>query len=407
MGPMRSLTTFLVPGGLVILAGLILVHPGLLPNFTQRFVDVYPLVVLGVGTVLGWYFNRCRVVFGLLILAVVDVTLRRFGAAYALQDDLAHFVFNALAVLIPLNLAGYALLKERGMFTPHGVARLALIVAQVLMVELIVRLGWQGPREWLTYSFLDGRLTAWTAVPQTALAAFVLAVLVLGVRCVVGQDPIEVGFLATLVTVFLALHGMRWEWAPTTSLATVALTLIWGVLKTTYRMAYHDELTGLPGRRALNEDLLRVGSRYAVAMVDVDHFKRFNDLFGHEVGDQALRMVAAKLSRIGGGGKAFRYGGEEFVVLFAHTRAAEAVSHLEAVRRDISASPFILRGQGRPRKKPATSKPPTGPRVHATVTISIGIAEPDDRKKVPQLVLRAADKALYRAKSAGRNRLMV
>ena len=64
-------------------------------------------------------------------------------------------------------------------------------------------------------------------------------------------------------------------------------------------MAYHDELTGLPGRRALNEALLRVGSRYAVAMVDVDHFKHFNDAYGHEVGDQVLRMVAAQLDRGG------------------------------------------------------------------------------------------------------------
>jgi diguanylate cyclase (GGDEF)-like protein len=151
--------------------------------------------------------------------------------------------------------------------------------------------------------------------------------------------------------------------------------------------------------------LLQVGSRYAVAMVDVDHFKRFNDLFGHEVGDQALRMVAAKLSRVEGGGRAFRYGGEEFVVLFARTAAAEAVPHMEAVRRSISASCFVLRGPGRPRRKPTTPKPPTGPRVAVSLSISIGIAEPDG-KRSPQQVLKAADKALYRAKSAGRNRLM-
>ena len=76
-------------------------------------------------------------------------------------------------------------------------------------------------------------------------------------------------------------------------------------------MAYHDELTGLPGRRALNEALLRVGSRYAVAMVDVDHFKHFNDAYGHEVGDQVLRMVAAQLDRGGGGGFSLHRGAPE------------------------------------------------------------------------------------------------
>ena len=174
-------------------------------------------------------------------------------------------------------------------------------------------------------------------------------------------------------------------------------------------MAYYDELTGLPGRRALNEALLRVGSRYAVAMVDVDHFKRLNDVFGHDVGDQALRMVAGRLSGITGGGKPFRYGGEEFVVLFARASAAEALPHLEAARRAIADASFILRGPRRPRKKPATPRTPRGPQVTVALTVSIGLAEPDQRKgnASPQQVLRAADKALYRAKGAGRNRLMV
>jgi len=184
---------------------------------------------------------------------------------------------------------------------------------------------------------------------------------------------------------------------------------MWSLLETTYRMAYYDELTGLPGRRALTEALLEVGSRYAVAMVDVDHFKRFNDLFGHDVGDQALRMVAAKLSGVTGGGKAFRYGGEEFAVLFPRTSAAEAVPHLEAARRAVAASAFVVRSPGRPRTKPATPKRSGGPRVAVSLTISIGVAEPNERKGLsdPQQVLRAADKAVYRAKGAGRNRLMV
>src|SRR2546422_4854379 len=68
-------------------------------------------------------------------------------------------------------------------------------------------------------------------------------------------------------------------------------------------------LTGLPGRRALDEALVRLGGRYAIAMVDIDHFKRFNDEHGHDAGDQLLRMLATKLSQIEGGGRPLRYGG--------------------------------------------------------------------------------------------------
>ena len=171
-------------------------------------------------------------------------------------------------------------------------------------------------------------------------------------------------------------------------------------------MAYHDDLTGLPGRRAMNEALLQLGSRYAMAMVDVDRFKRFNDTYGHDVGDQVLRMVASRLGVVSGGGKAFRYGGEEFSVIFPNKSTEEAAPHLEALRRAVAASRFVVRSSKRPRKKPPTPKPSVASRKEVSVTVSIGVADRADRGTGPQQVLKAADKALYRAKSAGRNRVM-
>ena len=94
------------------------------------------------------------------------------------------------------------------------------------------------------------------------------------------------------------------------------LTLGLSVMETSYAMAFRDELTDLPARRALMRDLEGMGRLYAAAMVDVDHFKRFNDRYGHDVGDQVLRMVAAKLAKAPGGGRAYRYGGEEFALLY-------------------------------------------------------------------------------------------
>lgn len=409
MAPARSLTTLFLPGGLLTLTSLFLFRPGILPDGVQSYLHVYPYLVFGVGVVLGWYFNRSRVVFALLILALAGLALRRVGENCAGIDGAGRFLFVAVATLLPLNLTAFAVLKERGVFTARGLSRVVLIAAQVLAVDLTIRLEWIAPCEWLTYTYLDAWLATWTPLPQLSLAVFGFAATVLAMRCVLRRDPMETGFLWALILAVAALQGIHWGWTPSSFLTTGGLALIWALVETTYRMAYYDELTGLPGRRALNEALLQVGSRYTVAMVDVDHFKRFNDVFGHDVGDQALRMVAGRLSTITGGGKAFRYGGEEFVVLFARASAAEAVPHLEATRRAIADSPFVLRGPRRPRKKPATPKPPSGPQVSVSLTISIGLAEPDQRKgKVnPQQVLRAADKALYRAKSAGRNRLMV
>jgi diguanylate cyclase (GGDEF)-like protein len=396
----------LLPGGTALLAALVFLRPGVLPDAMRPYVNTYPYAVLGVGVFLGWYFNRSRVVFALLLLALADAALLRFGVGKSTGEGVGRTVFDALSVLLPLNLAAYAMLDERGLLTIRGLRRLVLIPTQVVAVLLIVLLDWQGPAAWLEHPFVDVRLTAWTVLPQTALATFGATGILLTGRCMLRSSAIEAGFLWTLVSTFVALHGIRLGWLPTNFLATGGLALIGGLVETSYRMAYHDDLTELPGRRAMNEALLQLGSRYAMAMVDVDHFKRFNDTYGHDVGDQVLRMVASRLGGVSGGGKAFRYGGEEFSVIFPNKSTEEAAPHLEALRRAVAASRFAVRSSGRPRKKPSTPKPSVASRKEVSVTVSIGVADRDDRETDPQQVLKAADKALYRAKSAGRNRVM-
>jgi diguanylate cyclase (GGDEF)-like protein len=180
------------------------------------------------------------------------------------------------------------------------------------------------------------------------------------------------------------------------------LILLFAVLEHGYEVAYRDALTGLPSRRALNELLLQLASHYAIAMCDVDHFKEFNDTYGHDAGDQVLKMVASKLSEVPGGGRAFRYGGEEFTVVFPGRSAAEVQPLVESVREAIAASGFTLRGPDRPEKK-IDEKPESKPRESVTITISIGVAEHSKKRSTPELVLEAADHALYRAKASGRN----
>jgi diguanylate cyclase (GGDEF)-like protein len=403
----KTLTRLLVPGGPIVLAALAVFRPGALPDAAEPYVRAFPVVVLGVGVFLGWYFNRSRVVFALLLLSVADWVLRHGGGWSSAGGDAGRPAFAAVAALLPLNLALYASLAERGLLTPRGLARLLLILGQLVAAGLILQIDPQSLGGWLDYQFADAWLTAWTDVPQIPLAAFAGTFVLLAVRTIRRRSPIEAGFFWAVVATFGALHGLSRGWNPTSALATGGAVLIGALVQTAYRMAYHDELTGLPGRRALNEALLRMGSRYAVAMVDVDHFKRFNDTHGHDVGDQVLRMVAAKLDRVGGGGRSFRYGGEEFAILFPSASAAEAFPHIETLRKMIEATRFALRGPGRPRKKPATARPRPTSRKEISVTVSIGLAERDGRKTEPRQVLAAADKALYRAKGAGRNRVMV
>jgi diguanylate cyclase (GGDEF)-like protein len=118
-------------------------------------------------------------------------------------------------------------------------------------------------------------------------------------------------------------------------------------------------------------------------------------------------MVASKLEGVSGGGKAFRFGGEEFAVVFPGQSAEDAIPRLESLRKAVQASCFVLRGPDRPRKKPDTPRSRGVPQSAVVVTVSIGVAERSERNAKPDQVIKAADKALYRAKDAGRNQVSV
>jgi GGDEF domain-containing protein len=144
-----------------------------------------------------------------------------------------------------------------------------------------------------------------------------------------------------------------------------------------------------------------------IAMADVDHFKGFNDTHGHDIGDQVLKLVAARLAEAGGGGEAFRYGGEEFCLLFRDKTLKEAQPYLEHTRAAVERYKMAIRSDERPRHQETgiRRRGDSVPTKILSVTISIGGAEPDAERQPPMQVLKAADEALYRAKKGGRNRV--
>jgi GGDEF domain-containing protein len=138
------------------------------------------------------------------------------------------------------------------------------------------------------------------------------------------------------------------QWLPLSLLLTViALFFLITVLIDSYFLAYRDELTGLPSRRALFNLSLSLGRKYSLAMVDIDHFKKFNDTYGHDVGDQVLKLVAAKLAQVTGGGKAFRYGGEEFTIVFPSKDIKRVLPHLDSIRQAVADYEIVLREEKR------------------------------------------------------------
>jgi diguanylate cyclase (GGDEF)-like protein len=209
---------------------------------------------------------------------------------------------------------------------------------------------------------------------------------------------VESSLLWAMISSFVALRLGVSNHLSGIFFATGELAILVALIETSYSMAYLDELTQLPSRRALNEALMKLPETYTVAMLDVDHFKKFNDSYGHESGDQALRLVASRLARIAGGGKAYRYGGEEFAVLFPGKPSDEVYVYLDRMRKIIEQSTFTVRGTERRGKRRVR-----GGKKQTNVTVSIGVASTSADQFTASEVLRIADQALYKAKAKGRN----
>ncbi len=161
--------------------------------------------------------------------------------------------------------------------------------------------------------------------------------------------------------------------------------------------AVTDALTGLPNRKAFDDAVQKAweaasltGGTLAVAMIDIDHFKRFNDTWGHQTGDRVLKFVAGAVGLAAAAPRfAGRYGGEEFGVIFTDETRESAMACLEAVRVEIAGA--VLRRR-------------TGDQDLGSLTISAGLALLRAGEG-PEALLDRADKALYTAKAGGRNRV--
>jgi len=392
---LRSLLLLLVPGVLT-LAALYLHLQVKVPEAWQGLLSLFPYPAVAAGLFLGWRFNRTRVLWVIALLLLVERGLALttpFGREY---------IMSVAPLVVPVNLVLFSWWSERGLITLHGLLRLAILVIQIIALALL-------------YIYSAGDLIALLARPllfnswldqlpftQISLLVIILSQIALLARFCKKREALE-GSFCWVLPAFVA--GL---WEPATfafwgGVAAFLLTI--ALIESSFKMAFNDELTGLPARRAMNEFLLKVGRHYTIAMVDIAHFKKVNDTYGHDVGDQVLRMVATCLRRVTGGGRAYRYGGEEFTIIFPSKGLERALPHLEMLRETIAGSGFVVRGKKRPKQKPDAPVKKAEGKTQLHVTVSIGVTSRDDKNTTPGQLIKAADQALYKAKKAGRNKV--
>jgi len=401
----RAIGNFVLPIAVLCASFLLVRYTPELPDFFSVLRIYGPYFTLGVGLLISVAFKRGRALVAILSLMLAYAGFRLFLSGEA-TDLPARTVYVALCIFVPFNLALLSVVRERGALNLHGARRLGLLVAEIGVTAAIVLGDHRAFTDSLYQPIFEDAAAAGSPIPQLGLATMAAA-LVIAVACAVARASVIEAALAVAVAAFAAAcDGVDtsdvFAWL---TAAGVIVTV--AVLQDSYRLAFRDELTGLPGRRVLNERLMGLEGNYSIAMVDVDHFKAFNDTWGHDVGDQVLKLVASRLRRVGGGGKAFRYGGEEFTIVFPGKRLLEVLPRVEMLRKDIDTYRMQIRTANHPQ---STEVGTVGGAAHAaplwvTVRVSIGVAEKTARLATPHAVIKAADEALYRAKSAGRNRV--
>jgi diguanylate cyclase (GGDEF)-like protein len=444
----RTWKAWLVPGGLLLALVAALVNSSLFVQVAPS-LSFYYVAVFAAGLLLAWRFNSSRLLFSLLALLLAHRAVAFFSNGPTQTGNVligpGRTAVALAALLIPLNFIAFAQMRERGLTLPGIAPRFGLLFLESVIFAVLCR-----PENSPATPLHPGAFP----IPLWILLSFVAAIAVFVWRFFQTRKPIEPGFAWSVAAVFLWLQFAPLGKASDAYVATAALILAASLIETSYVLAYHDELTGIRGRRAFNESLLSLDQQYAIAIVDIDHFKKFNDTYGHDVGDQVLCMVAKRLSNVDGDGQAFRCGGEEFAIVFRNTSAKEAFEHLDALRQRIEKSMFQVRGADRRAEKAAekssersrnrragtsqsdrrrsarkrtaaalssskqrdlfpqpASQTPDRLSDHLSdrlpdclsVTVSIGVAEPSTRHRQPEQVIQSADQALYRAKNNGRN----
>jgi diguanylate cyclase (GGDEF)-like protein len=410
----KTVKPILFPGAAIVLAAALLLGTNW-AALSPASINFFYYAVFIAAALLASRFHSTRILFSAIILLLGHHAMESFAHGQIASAGSGRIAFEAVALLIPLNFMVLTFFPERGSEGRTLGWFFALLFFESVFVAVVSRPSQPVP------GFLHWSLIPdyhWP-VPQPALLTFTIALGVLLARLIQNRRATDSGMFWALIATWLGLQAGGAGKTGSAYFGAAALVLASCIVESSYSLAYQDELTGLASRRAFNDALLRLKHPYAISAVDIDHFKRINDNFGHDTGDQVLRLVASRLARVTGGGEAFRVGGEEFTILFPGRTAKDVTDHLELLRMNIESSSFKIRATEERRKapresdrrtagvrksrKPKAASPEALPDA-VSMTVSIGIAESQPKLRAEE-VIEQADQALYRAKQGGRNRI--
>ena len=378
----------------VVLAGLH--HASPFSPTNEALIKFLPYILLPVTVFLGELFNQSRTSLAAILL-LFSYHIIQTWLQSPLTIPSTRLAYTLLSVALPLNLLIIHRLPERRLLTRSNVYFLGAVLLQFIGAAVLVNvlasfdltLVWQ---HYLISFPLISRLPV--AIILVFIASLTLHAMLVFKRNHPHDHALFIGTLFSALT----LTFFHFTMISSVAYSVLTLLLLTNLISCSHELAYIDQLTGIPGRRSLDTELKHLGRTYSIAMLDIDHFKAFNDTYGHNTGDDVLRLVASILAKQSNNAKVYRYGGEEFTIIFKGRTQDDSLRYLEQVRKQIAAYP--LKVQDHPKDDLSSHSDC----VSTNITVSIGVSD-NHKMDNPYSVLKAADKALYRAKSNGRNQV--
>ncbi|NOH96963.1 GGDEF domain-containing protein [Vibrio sp. 99-70-13A1] len=402
-----SLFRFFFP---LLLLGVLLIGMNnviLVTNSNLGIASNLPYILLIVAGVLCHTFKQGRM--AMVSLAMLTAySIIQYRLQTPLSSGTTLLELSLLATLLPVACLFVYAFPDTGVNSKVIALYVSILLLFIIWSQLILN------------HFNDGGFETWSegvlfTVPSVSKLPLILVLYGLGlsgltsILVLLYNRPIDVVVYSSILLASTTFVFFHIQYISSTMFSLSGILIIVYVMSASHAMAFNDQLTDIPGRHALEVDMKHLGRKYTMAMVDIDHFKSFNDTYGHDTGDDVLKLVASRLKLTSGGAKAYRYGGEEFTIIFKGKQIHQVKEHLEDLIHDIESYDMTIRNnQSRPESDETGMKKrgkvaPTSKIVN--VTVSIGVADSSTTRQ-PEEVIKLADNALYGAKKAGRNCLV-
>ena len=367
-----------------------------------------PYILLGLATLMALLTNHALEA-GISISLLCAYWLIQSFLQSPLNSQPASQIFYLLTLLSPALLITYALLPQSSCLQLQGLLAILLTPLIILFIAGLLVINQQLFLASATSALSNGLMGTYLST-LSWLLYFSAVGLCLGLS-LYQQQSIHNSVLGCSLMSLITYGWIQLNSVSAFMFSGMGLLLCINLTISLLQIGYRDDLTQIGNRRALQQTAKTLRGPYSVAMVDADYFKKINDQFGHELGDQALRVIASLLAQTAEGGKPFRYGGEEFCLLFKGKTEQQVLDTLEACRQAIANYDMVVRDKQQRPKNLKQGEPRRGAskrKSNLRLTVSIGVASSDKATSGNSInpfeqVLKSADKALYRAKASGRN----